>query len=139
MLPEPDFDITDLCQGDNLITCDLPVPGPKPEVIADGGIRVCRTIKDGMALSLCVNGTGTIMGFDTDKCGCCGDTCPDPCTTCPCTEEDADGAALFEGYEMQLPGLGMFGFGESNITKCVPENFTVDAQLIGAICVTTCS
>jgi hypothetical protein len=35
---------------------------------------------------------------------------------------------------MQLTGLGMFGFGESNITKCVPQNFTMDAQLLGASC-----
>jgi hypothetical protein len=47
--------------------CDLPVPGPKPPVIADGGICICRTMKDGMALSQCVNSTSTIIGLDMDS------------------------------------------------------------------------
>lgn len=139
MPPEPDYDITDLCQGDNRITCDLRVPGPEHEVIADGGIRICRAIEDTTALSICVNSTGTIMGFDTDTCGCCGGICPDPCTTCPCTEEDTDGEIFFGGYEMELLVLDMSGSGERTITKCVPADFAVDAQLRGATCVTTCS
>jgi hypothetical protein len=128
------------CQGDNLITCDLRVHGPEHEVIADGGIRICRTFEDSTPHSLCVNRTGTIMGFNTDTCGCCGATCPDPCTKCTCTQEDADGNILYEGYEMEFTSRGWLGFGdERQTTRCVSKDFTVDAQLHGGTCVMTCS
>lgn len=77
--------------------CNLPVPGPKPPVIADGGIRICRTMKDGMALSLCVNSTTrTIMGFNTDSADAVVVLAPIR-ARCPCTEEHSeDGDTLYE-------------------------------------------
>ncbi|CAJ1941111.1 unnamed protein product [Cylindrotheca closterium] len=68
------------------ITCDADF-SCDPRGPSEEGFFVCRsyTCSDGETKSRakCIPSDRSIEG--SDECGCCGEDCPVPCDTCPCT------------------------------------------------------
>lgn len=114
--------------------CALPFPRRGGEDVL--GTWVCRTLYNpitgaGSSFSACIN---TTRALETDTCGCCDGTCPDPCG-CTCDLDDtADGVIVLHDHN--------FPNGTSTTeARCVsPERaVTMVARGTRFTCATDCS
>jgi len=88
----------------------------------------------GRETSLC---SSTDRGVEGDKCGCCGDICPEPCT-CPCDIQDAFGDVVGEGVLVKISHPYRQEFGDEQVCVTPPRSLAIVGHNRMAECATEC-
>jgi len=124
--------------------------GHRREVVElNSGVRVCLQdpYNETNFVDVCMDAdeSGNTTAFsDNNKCGCCGDVCPEVCDTCSCNGFDRYGEE-FEGVYMNTTSSrhhrrlrrGSYSgsrSGNRNGITCVPTLESIDKQLSNGVC-----